>query len=99
MQVCPSEVSSEKLIKWKRTGYETIGVGEDGKRKKAIKIQYCETKPSELIDYLKPKLREFIVHNFLASWQDVQFKELFTSIPYGTLISCIDFSQNYSMKI
>ena len=29
----------------------------------------------------------------------MQFKELFTSIPYGTLISCIDFSENYSMKI
>lgn len=29
---------SEKLVKWKRTGYETIGGGEDGKPKKAIKI-------------------------------------------------------------
>jgi len=48
---------------------------------------------------LKPKLAEFIVHNFLASWQDLQFKELFTSVPYSTLISCVDFSENYSMKV
>ena len=99
LRICPSEVSSEKLVKWKRTGYEIIGVGEDGKPKKAIKVIYCETKPVELIDYCKSKIADFIVHNFFASWQDFQFKELFTSVPDGTLISCIDFSENYSMKI
>lgn len=70
-----------------------------GKPKKAIKIIYCETKPSDFIDYLKLKLPEFIVHNFIASWQDLQFKELFSSVPPGTIISCVDFSENYSMKI
>jgi len=64
LRICPCEVSSDKLVNWKCTGYENISVGEDGKPKKAIKITYCETKPSKLIDYIKPKLSQFIVHNF-----------------------------------
>jgi len=86
-------------VKWKHIGYETNGVGEDGKPKKAIKVIYCETKPSELFEYLKPKLSQFIVYNFLASWQDLQFKEFFSSVLDDTLISYVDFSENYSMKV
>lgn len=99
LRICPCECTSEKLVKWKRTGYEVIGVGEDGKPKKAIKMIYCETKPFDLIQYLKPKLSQFILHNFIASWQDFEFKQLFTSIPGDSIISCMDFSENYSMKI
>jgi hypothetical protein len=52
-----------------------------------------------LLDYLKPKLQAFVLHNYVASWQDLQFRELFSSVPPGTLVSCVDFSENYTLKV
>jgi hypothetical protein len=41
----------------------------------------------------------FILHNFLAIWQDVQFKELLETMLEGVVVSCVDFFDNYTMKI
>jgi hypothetical protein len=62
-------------------------------------LEYWETTPHEFVEYVKPKLTAFVLHNYVASWQDLQFKELFSSVPPNTLISCVDFSENYTLKI
>jgi hypothetical protein len=69
--LCPSELSFDALIQWCNIGYEVVGHNEDGKEKKAPKIEFHETSPRELIFYLKPTLEKFVLHNFLARWQDV----------------------------
>jgi hypothetical protein len=61
-------------------------------------LEYREKTPRELIQYLKPKLQAFVLHNYVVSWLDFQFRELFTSILPDTLISCVDFSENYTLK-
>jgi hypothetical protein len=99
LKTCPLELSSEKLVKWKSIGSEVVGYTEEGLPKKAPAVQYRLTKASELFQYLKPRLEAFLVHNYIATWQDLQFKELFSSVPRDTVISCVDFSENYSMKI
>jgi hypothetical protein len=76
-----------------------VGTTEEGNPCKAATLEYRETKPSELFEYLKPKLQAFVLYNYIASWQDFEFKELFSSIPPDTLISCVDFSENYMLKI
>ena len=96
---CPIELTCEQPVKWKRYGYKVVGTIVEGHPRKATILEYRETKPSELIDYLKPKLQAFVLHNYISSWQDFQFKELFTSVPSDTLISCVDFSENYTLKI
>ena len=40
-----------------------------------------------------------MLHNYVASWHDYHFKELFASIPSRTLISYIEFSKNYTLKV
>jgi hypothetical protein len=76
-----------------------LGTTKEGNPRKASTLEYRETAPCELLYYLKPKLQAFVLHNYVASWQDFQFRELFSSVPLGTLISCIDFSENYILKV
>lgn len=99
LKICPHEKTSEKLVKWKSIGSEIVGYSEEGLPKKAPCVQHRETKPIELFEYLEPRLKSFVVHNYIATWQDYQFKELFSSLSKDTVISCVDFSENYSMKV
>ena len=59
LKICPLELNSEVLVKWKSIGSEIVGYTEDGLPKKAPSVQYRETKPSELFEYLKPRLNSF----------------------------------------
>jgi hypothetical protein len=64
------ELTSEKLVSWKSIGYKLIGCTEEGVPRKAATLEYRETTPCELIEYLKPKLQSFVLHNYVATWQD-----------------------------
>jgi hypothetical protein len=52
----PFELTLERLVIWRKIRYVVVGKTNDGCDKKASRVEYCETKPCELIDYLKPKL-------------------------------------------
>jgi hypothetical protein len=99
LRVCPFEMSSVNLVKWKSIGYKVVGTTEEGNQRKASTLEYRETTPCELIEYLKPRLQAFVLHNYVASWQDFQFRELLSSVPPDTLVSCVDFSENYTLKV
>jgi hypothetical protein len=60
---------------------------ENRKLKKAISVEYRETKPVELIEYLKTYLQAFVLLNYIAAWQEYQFRELFESLPANIIIS------------
>ena len=99
LKVCPVEASSDILIKWRSIGQEVVGYTDEGKEKKAACVEYHETQPRALLDYLKPRLKTFIAHNYFATWQEAQFQDLMCGIPSDTVISCIDFSENYTMMV
>jgi hypothetical protein len=99
LNLCPSELNTDQVVQWQSIGYEVVGQYPNEQEKKVPRIKYNESNPTELVDYLKPKLQSFIKHNYVAHWQDNQFKELMYFIPNGTVISCIDFSENYSLKV
>jgi len=48
---------------------------------------------------LKPKLKTFVTHNFVARWQDKEFKQAIKSFPKDTVVSIVDFVENYKFKI
>jgi hypothetical protein len=60
-------------------------------------MQYHDTQPSELFEYLKPYLKDFLFHNFISRWQDVQFKDSLINVIKDTIIFCVDFSNNYTL--
>jgi hypothetical protein len=98
-KVCPKEFQSKKLIFWKSTRYEVVGFTKGGKEKKASKMEYNETPPHDLIQYLKLCLKEFVFHNYVACWQDVRCKEVLNFVFDDMVNSCIDFSKNYTTKV
>jgi hypothetical protein len=99
LRICPLELNSTHLVKWKSIGSEVVGQGDDGKDKKAPKVMYNETVPEEFFQYLKPKLKAFVRHNYFTQWQNQQFQEDLEELPLDSILSCIDFSENYSMKV
>lgn len=99
LKLCPVELQSDQTISWRCIQYIVVGKNDEGQDKKSPSVQYMETPARELITYLKPKLTEFIVHNFIAQWQDSKFKEILVEFPKDAMISCIDFSENYTMMI
>jgi hypothetical protein len=58
---------TSKNTQWRNIGYKIIGKTSDGWDKKVNKVMY-NTKPLELIEYFKPRLLKFVVHNFIARW-------------------------------
>ncbi len=76
-----------------------MGFIEKGKEKKTSKVEYNETPPRDLIQYLKLCLNEFVLHNYIAHWQDVRFKKVLNTVSNDMVISCIDFFENYTMKV
>lgn len=44
-------------------------------------------------------MKNFIVHNFRARWQSEQFRECLKTFPRGTIVSSIDFSENYTFLV
>ncbi len=91
-------MNSERLGTWCKISYVVIGKTSSGRDKKVSRVEYCESKPSELIDYLKPRLQEFVLHNFTSKWQEKEFKSYVPNLPPNTMLSCIDFSENYVFK-
>ncbi len=63
-----------------------VGRTDEGKEKKVFKVDWKETIPTDLIKYLKPKLQFFIIHNYIANWQQSQFKAYLFDIPRRTII-------------
>jgi hypothetical protein len=64
----PIWIDLKETCHWCKINYVIVGKTNEGPNKKVFKVEYCETKPSELIDYLKPKLQEFVIHNFTFKW-------------------------------
>ena len=58
-----------------------------------------ETGPAQFVAYLLPKIQEFITHNFVARWQDVECRLSMKEMPRDVLLSHIDFAENYSFEI
>ncbi len=87
------------MVEWKSIGYEVVGKIGDGRDKKAQELEYHESHPIVLLEYLKPHFKEFILHNYIAQWQEIQFKQCLENQPSNIILSCVDFFENYTMKI
>jgi hypothetical protein len=70
LQFCPCEVdnTTKERVSWH--WFEKVWVGrlEDSKDWHALHLEYKQTTLLMFITLLKPKLIEFVVHNFEAKW-------------------------------
>ncbi len=49
LPLCPIELRLDELIQWHSIGHEVIGHIEEGKEKKASKVEFDQTLPKKLI--------------------------------------------------
>lgn len=100
LPLCPLEISSASFkLKWRCFSYEVVGVNDDGEPRKRITEVFRETLCFEFFEYLKPKLQQFVSHNFIARWQDVQCRISMKELPADAILSHVDFAENYSFEI
>ena len=83
-------------VKRKRFEYVLCGTDSSGKDKKMLRIVTKETCPGEMIDYFKGFLKGFPAHQFRASWQHEQFKELPSKLPFHHTFCVHHYSENYA---
>jgi hypothetical protein len=100
LPLCPieEEGSSSSLVKWKHFAMETITT-KTGLQRKKLQLVYEETTSDKLVSYLKPKLKTFVRHNFVAKWEDEQFRTCLASFSDDTMVSVIDYVENYSFEV
>ena len=91
-------MSSDLLVSWRRFEKVFVGRGEDGSDWHALPLEYKMTPPNNLVIALKMSLGKFLMHNFEAKWQDQQFKACMENLSPDTIVSVIDFAENYSFK-
>ena len=87
------------LLQWKCFEKTIVGHTKSRQPKKKIRKVYKHTIVSEFLDYLKPNFTKFVTHNFVARWQDFQCHTAMSDLPKDTILSHIDFAENYSFKI
>ena len=100
LAVCPKELSSDATnpVAWRCFEKVITGKTRDGKTKEVIRLENKLTSPRQFLQYAAPKLKEFVMHNFVASWQDKEYKWCLQNIREGEMVSLIDFAENYSFK-
>jgi hypothetical protein len=74
-------------------------ITKKGKEKKKLKLISKSMSSIEFIDYLKPKLQYFVHHNFVSCWQDRQFRECLKHFLIDTIISEVEFAENYNFEV
>jgi hypothetical protein len=86
------------MVEWKRFAMETTMSKVEHPLKK-LTFVYKKTKNEKCIEYFKPKLKNVVKHNFVLRWQDKQFKASIVSFPKNTIVSIVDFIENYSFEV
>jgi hypothetical protein len=59
------------LVEWRRFALEQT-TSRKGKVSKKLTLVYKKTFPDVLLEYMRPKLQNFVKHNFVAKWQDLK---------------------------
>lgn len=76
----------------------TAGKTKKGELKRVIRLEYKLTSTRSFLAFAKPKIEQFIIHQFVASWQDKQYKNCLENLKENEVMSLIDFAENYSYK-
>jgi hypothetical protein len=90
-----SDVSdSASDVNWERYEYVDIKGKGDTKKRKLCIVKHS-TKAGEMFKYMRETLESFSGHQFRASWQQQQLRELKDTLPNKHCICVHDFSENY----
>jgi hypothetical protein len=91
---CPGKIegTNSAAVMWRCFRSEVIGTIDDGQQKKKIMEVSMQTSTKEFLEYLQPKLTRFVVHNFVARWQDHQCYLAMENLPDDAILSHMDIT-------
>ncbi len=64
------QVQSTWTMQWQIYVKVVVGQKDNGDARKVIQFQYMDNGTPKFMDYLCPRLKNFVTHNFIAKWQD-----------------------------
>jgi hypothetical protein len=86
------------MVDWKRFVMETI-MSKAKHSLLKLTFVYKKTDNEKSIEYFKPKLQNFVKHNFVSRWKNKQFKAFIVSFPKNKVVFIVDFAENYSFEV
>jgi len=61
-------------------------------------IFFHQVKVCDFISEFRGKIQQYIKHVDMARWQDEQFRICWDTFPLGTILSVVDFAENYTLQ-
>jgi hypothetical protein len=61
-----------------------------------IHLEHMQSRCSEYLNFMGPKLQQFVLHNIVVTWHSCQYKLCMANQSPDCLVSCVDFADNYS---
>ena len=100
LALCPREMDNEGPLQMQWHNFEMVahGTTRAGKENKVMRMIYQNTPARVYLDYLTEKLRPFIIHNYVAKWQAERYKESIDTFPPESILSAVDFAENYTFQ-
>jgi len=68
------------------------------KSQQNLRLQYKETTTREFLDYLRPKLKFFVMHNYVSKFQEEQYNVRLDTFSPASILLAMDFTNNYSFQ-
>jgi hypothetical protein len=85
------DITCSQLMQWKCYELMLHGKTRSGKDNKVLQLQYKETKPMKFLQYLRPTLHKFIVHNYVARFQEEQYRICLDTFPVSFVMFVVEF--------
>jgi hypothetical protein len=100
LMTCPFEEDKYHALCMQWKCYELVvhGKTQVGKDNKIVQLQYKETATKLFLDYLRPKLKRFVIHNYVSKFQEEQYNICLNAFPPISILSIMDFAENYSLQ-
>lgn len=89
------DTNMRKMVNCKSYKYKKI---ETKFGKESTRLDYVEEEIpiGTFMENFRKLIKPYICHGFFAKWQAEQFKRLRDTFPLGTILSVVDFAENYS---
>jgi hypothetical protein len=64
------DLEHETFLNWKCFQEVLAGMTKIGQPKIVIRLEHIQNQCLEYLDFMGPKLQQFVIHNFVVTWQD-----------------------------
>ena len=87
---------SNVTIDWRRYEYNNYSTSSIDAHSKRIELQEDQICVTYFIKKFESEIYKYTKHSHRARWQDLQFKHSREIFPTGTILSVVDFAENYT---